>query len=92
MRNVGGERENILSDLRSATMTLLKMPKPIPDNEADRTAEAAGLMNQLTETDIPKMTSWEVELVVSLREGKACTRIRLKELRELVARLYPPTP
>lgn len=71
-------------------MSVLKMPKPIPDSEADRTAEAAELLGKLESEDVVKMTSWEVELTVALEEGKACTRIRLKELRELVARLHPP--
>ena len=65
----------------------LVMPKPIPDNEDDRVAEATELLAKISHSDIYLLTSWELELVDELREGKACTRIRLKELRDAVERV-----
>lgn len=68
-------------------MTVLKMPKHIPDSEAERTEEGCELMAQLTDSDVPLMTTWEVQMICELKEGKACTKIRLKELRECVERI-----
>lgn len=70
----------------------LRMPLPVPDSERDRMEEAVGLLKKLIPDDQVKLTTWEVVLVDELREGKACTRIRLKELREAVHRIYPDTP
>jgi hypothetical protein len=72
-------------------MNVVRMSKPIPDNETDRTAEAILLIKRITDDDIPKLTTWEMELVGSLREGRAATRIRLKELRAVLERLHPTT-
>jgi hypothetical protein len=70
-------------------MNVVRMSKPIPDSETDRTAEAILLIKRITDSDIPKLTTWELELVDSLREGRAATRIRLKELRAVLERLHP---
>jgi hypothetical protein len=66
-----------------------RMPKPLPSTETERTEEAQKLIARLTPEDTVKLTTWEVTLVAELREGKAATRIRLKDLREAVHRIYP---
>lgn len=68
-------------------MATLKFPKPIPDSESDRVAESIELLKKITDADASRLTTWEVELIDSLSQGMACTRIRLKELRECVARI-----
>ena len=70
-------------------MKVVRMSKPIPDSEADRSEEAKQLIAKLRPEDVPNLTTWEVELVKELAEGKAATRIRLKELREAVERIHP---
>lgn len=67
------------------------MSKPIPDTETERVEEAKQLLSKLKTGDRLKLTTWELTLVEELGEGKACTRIRLKELREAMERLYPTT-
>jgi hypothetical protein len=71
------------------TGRVLAMQKPIPENEGDRLAESVDLLMKLKEHDVAKMTTWEVELLAGIKEGKAVTRIRLLELRDIVKRLYP---
>jgi hypothetical protein len=66
---------------------VVEMGRPIPDNETDRTAEARHLLSFIYEKDLPKLTSWERNTVEEIREGKASTTIRLKELRSIVKRL-----
>lgn len=70
-------------------MKVVRMAKPIPSTEAERAEEAKQLIAKLRHEDIPKLTTWEVALVNELEEGKACTRIRLKELREAISRIFP---
>ena len=65
----------------------LVMPKPVPSSEADRLAEAVELLTQIKDEDIVKLTTWELETIDSIREGRAVTRIRLKDLRECVERI-----
>jgi hypothetical protein len=67
------------------------MPKPVPSTEQERTEEALALIGKLVPEDMAKLTTWEVTLVEELKDGKAATRIRLKDLRECVHRLYPDT-
>ena len=74
---------------QSERMKVVRMSKPIPENEADRAEEAKQLIAKLRPEDIPKLTTWEVVLVTEMEEGKAATRIRLKELREAVERIHP---
>jgi hypothetical protein len=71
------------------TGNVLRMKKPIPDNETDRCLEAVDLISKLKPEDMPRLTTWEVTLIEELNKGLACTRIRLKDLREAVSRLYP---
>jgi hypothetical protein len=71
---------------------MLRMPKSIPSTEEERTAEALFLIGKLSDADEEQLTVWEVELVESLRQGYASTRIRLKELREAVHRIKPELP
>jgi len=70
-------------------MKVVRMSKPIPENEADRAEEAKQLIAKLRPDDMPKLTTWEVTLIEELASGKAATRIRLKELREAVERIHP---
>jgi hypothetical protein len=65
----------------------LMMPKPIPDSEDDRVAEAMILLAKISHLDMPLLTTWELEMIDAIRDGKAVTRIRLKELREAVERI-----
>lgn len=65
----------------------LALPESIPDSEAERTREAKQLLAKLEDGDDRLLTSWEVLLIAELGEGKACTRVRLKELREAMRRV-----
>lgn len=68
--------------------TGLGLPDPIPSTEAERTAEAERLIAELVDRKaFHHLTTWEVELVDELKQGKACTRVRLKELREALKRI-----
>jgi uncharacterized protein YqfB (UPF0267 family) len=71
------------------TGNVLRMKKPIPDSESDRCLESVDLIAKLKPEDMAKLTTWEVGLVEDLSVGKACTKIRLKELRECIERIYP---
>jgi len=66
----------------------LVMPKPIPSSETERVAEAMELLGQIRDEDIVKLTTWEVEMIDSIHQGRAVTRIRLKDLRDAVARIH----
>lgn len=70
-------------------MAILKMLKPIPDNEQDRVAESYRLLAKIQPEDVASMTTWEREMVEEIKQGRAVTRIRLKELREMVERIHP---
>lgn len=68
----------------------LDLPESIPATEAERTEEANRLVCQLREWGDEawkQLTGWEVEVLNDLNDGKACTRVRLKEVREAVARI-----
>lgn len=69
---------------------LLNIPAPIPNNEADRTMEGNRLIVEIEQFGPEawkELTTWEVQTILSIKEGSACTRIRLKELRDAHARL-----
>lgn len=76
---------------QSEKMKVVRMAKPIPETESERLEEAKQLLAKLKTGDRLKLTTWELTLVEELGEGKACTRIRLKELRAAIERLYPTT-
>lgn len=70
-------------------MKVVRMSRPIPDREEDRAEEAQQLLARLKREDYHKLTTWEVQLLDELNQELAVTRIRLKELREIIERLYP---
>lgn len=74
---------------QSERMKVVRISKPIPGSENDRQEEAKQLLAKLRIADRLKLTTWELTLVEELEEGKACTRIRLKELRDAIERIYP---
>lgn len=59
----------------------------LPTTEAERTEEVHALLSRLTAEDTPNLTTWETQMIAELLEGKAATKIRLKELREAVKRI-----
>lgn len=63
------------------------MEKPVPTSEDERTKEALALLAQIPEEDMAKLTTWEMQTVNDIREGKAATGIRLREIRALLKRL-----
>lgn len=63
------------------------LPKPIPYSEADRCVEATELIKQIGRQDAHLLTTWDVETLESIKAGRAVTRIRLIELREMVERV-----
>jgi hypothetical protein len=68
----------------------LVLPEPIPDTEAERTVEGLhliGVLKDLTKDWKQELTSWELDVVNGVLDGKACTRVRLTEIRGAVARL-----
>jgi hypothetical protein len=66
---------------------VVEMSKEIPESETDRTEEAQDLVAMIAESDHPKLTTWEMQTVNEVREGKASTKLRLRELRQIVKRL-----
>jgi hypothetical protein len=66
---------------------IVEMSKAIPDSEADRTEEARELVSMIPEELYPKLTSWEMQTISEIKEGKASTKFRLTEIRQIVKRL-----
>ena len=66
---------------------IIEMSKPISDNESERTEEAWELVSMIPIDLEIKLTSWELETITDIRNGKAATKFRLKEIREIVKRL-----
>ena len=65
-----------------------EMPEPMSHSESERTEEAQRLLAQLTNDDLVKLTTWELQNIEDLREGKATTGVRLRELRDTVRRIH----
>jgi len=70
------------------TDKVTEMSEPMPQTETERTEEAQRLLAQLTEDDLPLLTSWELSTITDLREGKAATAFRLRELRAALKRIH----
>jgi len=66
------------------------MPDPIPDSEGERTEEVLRLINEVRRLGPEaekEWTSWELQILSELNDGRACTRIRFKEIREGAKRI-----
>ena len=63
------------------------MEDPIPSSEDERTQEALALVAQLRDEEMAKLTSWEMQTINDILEGKAATTVRLREIRAAVKRL-----
>jgi hypothetical protein len=68
-------------------LRVTSIAEALPTTEEERTNEARALLAHIREEQYPLLTTWERELVHDLADGKAATKIRLKELREIVKRL-----
>jgi hypothetical protein len=66
---------------------IINMEKPLPDSEDDRTAEALALCDLISPEDYPKISTWELQTIQDVKAGKAATKVRLREIREVVKRL-----
>jgi hypothetical protein len=66
---------------------MFEMPKPMPSTDEERTVEAQSLLARLLPEESKLLTTWEFQLVEELKAGKAATKIRLKELRDVVKRI-----
>ena len=66
---------------------IIEMSKPIPTTEEERTQEARELVSMIPEDLYPKLTSWEMQTLTEVKEGKAATKFRLTEIRQIVKRL-----
>jgi hypothetical protein len=65
---------------------VIQMPKRMPTTEIERTEEALELIASI-QSKFSELTSWELQIVQDIKEGKAATNIRLRELREAVKRI-----
>lgn len=63
------------------------MSKPLPTTETERTEEARALVRMIDDKDYVKLTSWELSTVLDVLAGKAATKFRLNEIREIVHRI-----
>jgi ribosome recycling factor len=66
---------------------IIPMSKPIPTTEQERTEEARELVAMIPEEAYIQLTSWERETIEEIKEGKASTKFRLTEIRQIVKRL-----
>jgi hypothetical protein len=66
---------------------VVEMSKPIPDTEAERTEEARDLVSMIPEDRYKELTSWEFQTINEIKEGKASTSFRLREIRQIIKRL-----
>ncbi|HEY0800685.1 MAG TPA: hypothetical protein VGD54_07565 [Steroidobacteraceae bacterium] len=66
---------------------IVEMSKAMPTTEDERTTEAKELVSMIAEVDFPKLTTWERATVEEIKEGKAASKFRLREVRGIVKRL-----
>lgn len=66
---------------------VISMSKALPTTEEERTAEARELAAMIPKELYPKLTTWEMQTVSDIKDGKASTKFRLTELRQIVKRL-----
>jgi len=66
---------------------VIEMSKPLPTTEEERTQEARELVSMIPEELYPKLTSWELNTIEEIKQGKASTKFRLTEIRRIVKRL-----
>lgn len=71
---------------------IIRINEVLPDSEDDRTAEALELCRMIVPEDYPRLTTWELQTVEDVRQGKAATKVRLRELRQIVKRLQEERP
>jgi hypothetical protein len=67
---------------------IVELDKPLPDSEDERTQEALELCKIISFGNDSELTTWEMQTVRDVEEGKAATRVRLRELRQIVKRLW----
>lgn len=68
----------------------LNLPRSIPDTEEERGKEARELIAEvrnLGDEAWKRWTTWELEILGDLNDGRACTRVRLMEIRDAVERI-----
>ena len=66
------------------------MPESVPDSEEERAEQANMLVVELRNLGPDawnELTTFEVEVLSDLNDGKACTRVRFKIIREAAARI-----
>lgn len=66
---------------------VVEIEKPIPTREDERTREALSIIRCLSGVDLEKLTSWEMSVVSEIKDGRAATTVRLRELRSIYKRL-----
>lgn len=66
---------------------LIEMSKPLPTTETERTDEARELVSMIPDELYSKLTSWELNTIEEIKQGKASTKFRLTEIRKIVKRL-----
>jgi hypothetical protein len=66
---------------------IVVMEEVMSDREDERTEEAQRLCSMISDEDNASLTTWELQTVTDVRDGKAATRVRLRELRAIVKRL-----
>lgn len=66
---------------------IVAMDEPLPDSEDERTREALHLCDLISRDDYSQLTSWELQTIQDVKNGKAATKVRLREIRQAVKRL-----
>jgi hypothetical protein len=67
--------------------SVTEMEPAMSEREDERTEEAQRLCSLISDEDNSNLTTWELQTVTDIREGKAATRVRLRELRGIVKRI-----